>query len=115
MPKRIEATDDGKEIVKYFIGTCKERLKIEHPDRINDLASIMLSTTSYFMKYLVGELVDEKTGKNSFVYTYGEMSDGQRLYTHNLLSDKDFRLYVKSKEQFALEFLQNIHKGENNV
>jgi hypothetical protein len=114
LPERIKATNEGKEIVKHFIEETKERLKIEHPDKANDLSSIMLSTIFYFTKYLIGELVDEKTGKNSLVFVYGEMSDGQRLYTHNLLVDnkKDYKLYVKNKEQFSLDLLKMLCKED---
>jgi hypothetical protein len=106
------ATDEGKRIVKDFIKTVKDRLLIEHLESRDDLSSILLSTVFYFMKYLIGELIDEKTGKNSLIFVYGEMSDGQRIFTHNILTDKENTAYIKNKEEFALTIINMLSKEE---
>jgi len=80
----------------------------------DDLSTRFTVVVFYFIKYLLAEEVDLNRGKNSAIYVYSEMSDGQRLFTHNLLTDKKYKIEVKSKEDFVLNYLRFIATVDNN-
>jgi hypothetical protein len=112
--KRIAATERGKEIVSEFIKLAIERIKIEHPEEnYKDSKVVALTSLFLFIKYVINEKVDLLTGKNSEIHLFVKFSDGDTLYTHNLLTDKAYTEYRKKEETHIKRMYEVIKAVED--
>lgn len=89
IPERIEGATKGKEWVKDFMWWCQLRHDVEHPEDAERYQTDALyrysETMNLFQKYLVEQIADVETGKNSICICYAEGSDGNSYLWHNLL------------------------------
>jgi len=108
-PIRIKATDEGKELIRSFTRTIIERGKVEHPETdYNNKNNVIISVVFFFIKYLIEYMIDLKTDKNSAIYVIAEMSNGETLFTHNLLNEKS--KIVVSRTSLVITFYKLLKK-----
>ncbi len=83
-PDRIEGTERGKAAVREFL--IAQGIRSKAPTEAADMKSRMalIANMIYlFMKYAIGEEVDEALGKNSEICVYAKSAKGDEVIWHN--------------------------------
>jgi hypothetical protein len=108
-PTRIINTVKGKKLVEDFTDTVINRSKIEHPNYDwNKKGNIIITVLFLFIKYLINYEFDLLSGSNSSVYLFVELSNGEKLFTHNILEDD--KMFFDKKTQFAKDIINIMRK-----